>query len=332
MEKTQTPSDKEINKAIHRLFWRSMLKFRRDFWLIQLHIVYFIIFTAVFFVEIAYGLEAIVDNRYDDLWTHITRMLLGLAASFVVFIIGGRAFNRHQVNNAKNVVQILFNNYMAKDYQFFEDQHVGALSAYAARMRQATNDYTRVFMFDIVRIVSIVGTGIVVLLVYSPVLALVTLFCMSFVLLSVFGAQKYRTKYRKHTSETESQLAGVLGDSLSHATVVKSFGAQDYESKRLDSSLDAWRLSQRKVWDLGVTIANLRNILLITTMIILLLVSARMYKNGEIGIAVITLVQLYVVRLVAVTVEITDIVKLYEPESRIKTSVPLRLKVGSILA
>src|SRR5262249_30598532 len=112
--------------------------------------------------------------------------------------------------------------------------------------------------------------------------------------------------------EAGSELAGVVGDALGQATVVKSFASEGYEEKRLDKSLAKWSERQYKSWLSSVPSDMGRMFLAACVMAVLLLMTSRLYQNHTISIAIVALVQLYVVRLVTMTQSIADSIKTLE--------------------
>ncbi len=122
----------------------------------------------------------------------------------------------------------------------------------------------------------------------------------------------YRLKYRRQVSQASSHLAGLLGDALSHGAAVKAFAQESYEERRLVAPTKDWRQALLKSWDLFTPQNFTRNFLLAITMSLLLVVSSRLYQEGTISIAVIALVQLYVIRLINTTIDLAEIIKQYE--------------------
>jgi ABC-type multidrug transport system fused ATPase/permease subunit len=107
-------------------------------------------------------------------------------------------------------------------------------------------------------------------------------------------------------------MSGVIGDSLTHSTTVKSFAAEEYESSRLNKSLNRWKQAQYRAWITGIPAIVSRNFFTAITIASLLLITSRMYQDGSISIAVVALVQLYVIRMITATQEISEIIRDYE--------------------
>lgn len=300
-------------REVHRLFWRAMLQTRLYFGVtVVCHVPAFLVVHVLVPLEIAYGIEAIITRHFTQVAHYAWTALILTVVANAVLAVGTRAFNRNGVYGGGFVQRQIFMNYLDKDYDFYGNNYIGTLGAQAARIRDAFTDYNRIVLFDIPRNLVIIIASLIVLAVNSPVLALITVACMAVVLTTNILFSSYRLKYRRQVSQASSQLAGVLGDALSHGTAVKSFAQEAYEEQRLIEPLQNWEKVQLKSWDLFTPQSFTRSILLAITMSVLLVVSAHLYQAGTISIAIIALVQMYVIRLMNVTLEVSEIIKQYD--------------------
>ncbi len=304
--------DKKVTRYIHKIFWTGMFQNKKYLTIGYTNMV------AIFFAHVyipllvAYAIQAIINRRFDLVSNYVTQIILLLIIYNLISAFSTWGLNRTGIGAAAYVQKKIFNNYLNKDYEFYSDNYIGALGAQAARLRDALIDYHLMMHVDGPKIIVIILASTVVLAYHSPLLALITLGCMAFVLSYTVFSSKYRLKYRRMVSQASSELAGVMGDSLSHGSTIKSFATEDYENKRLLNSLAVWEKAQLKSWDL-FTPANVgRNILSTLTICVLLIVTSRMYQQNDISIAVVALVQLYMIKLIGITLDIATIIKLYE--------------------
>lgn len=313
MIKKDLERDKQVTSAVHKLFWRSMTGKKLYFAtaVIASPPAFFLI-NIFAPLQTAYGIQAII-NRDFDLVTHQAWLVLLYATlGSLLLAVGAWAINRIGVIGGSSVQRSVFRNYLNKDYDFYSNNYIGALGSQAARLRESFTDYSLMMLFDIPKIIVIVMAGLVVIATHSLLLAGVTLFAMFFTLSVTIIFSIFRLKYRRIVSQSSSHVAAVLGDALSHATTVKSFGNEEYEQNRLEPALNKWRQAQLRSWDLANPVNIIRIILLAITTGALLIISAKLYQKGIIPIAIVALVQLYVIRLVTVTLEIGDVIKKYE--------------------
>jgi ATP-binding cassette subfamily B protein len=305
--------DKQVVRYIHRLFWRAMLQRRVDFALAAvLHIPFFFINSTYIPLQIAYGLQAIINHRFDQVQGHAIAVAVASVIGVACFSVATWAFNRMGVAAQKYVQEQVFLNYLQKDYEFFTNTYVGALGAQAVSMRDAIGVYDLTMLFNIPRYLTVIVAGLVVITINSWWLALVTVGCIGIAFSFSIMASKYRLRYRRELSEAGSELAGVVGDALSHGVNVKSFSNEQYELQRLHKAMTPWGNVLTKTWNLAIPQNGGRSILMALTAVVLLLVSSSMYRSGTISVAIVALIQLYVMRLMTTAVEISDTIKVYD--------------------
>ena len=313
MSRADKQRDKHITRQIHRLFWQGNLANKKTFtlWLLNRPLAIFV-YNILIPIQIAFCLQAIITQHFERVG-HYAIMIIVLSLVYcVLWGLGGKAICRNGAIGAAYIQRRVFANYLQKDYEFYNSTYLGALSAQAVRMRDAFNEYNQV-MLNVGPIqVIVVISSIVVIALNSWMLALVTLFGMGLVLGFTIGSSRWRLRYRRELGEAGSELAGVVGDALGQATVVKSFASEGYEGKRLDKSLAKWSERQYMSWLSSVPSDMGRMFLAACVMAVLLLMTSRLYQDHRISIAIVALVQLYVVRLVTMTQSIADSIKTLE--------------------
>lgn len=305
--------DKAVTRYINRLFWRALTRNKLYFTLTAtMHAPFFFVQHVYMPLQIAYGIEAIFRRSIADVTHHVWLLVIGAIVGNILFAIATWAFNRNGITSHKEIQRQVFSNFLSKDYDFYANHYVGSLGSHASQLREAINQYDRLMFFDIPKAAVTVIAGLVVIAFGSPVLALVTVIAMMLILAHIVLFSNYRLPYRRKVSQAASVLSGVIGDALSHGVTVKSYANETHELKRLEGSLDAWGVAQLKSWDLFTPFNSVRNLMVTACTALLLIVSARLYIDGTISVAVVVLVQLYVVKIMMVAVDIGEIIKAYE--------------------
>ena len=307
---TERQRDRHITRQVHRLFWQGNLANKRTFfvWMLTRPAAIFI-YNILIPIQLAYGLQAIL-TRHFDLVGHYALMIIVLALAYcVLWAIGGQAICRNGVIGAAFVQRKVFANYLQKDYEFYNSTYLGALSSQAVRLRDSFNEYNQIVLnMAPIQVIVVVST-ITVIAYNSLPLALVTLVGIGLVLGFTILSSRWRLRYRRQLGEASSVLAGVVGDALGQATVVKSFASEPYEEERLATSVEAWADSQYKSWLSSIPSDLGRMFLAAAAMAAILLTTAHLYQSRAISIAIVALVQLYVIRLVTMTQSIADSIK-----------------------
>lgn len=298
---------------MHRMYWSAH---RARPVLFALVIVFMPLYMFCINIALPYvtskGLQAILERRFDDIAIYMWLIAGVMLASIIAMVIAILSFNRTDALGAKLLQRQAFDNFLRKDYEFFANTRIGALGGFVSDLREGSIEHSRIFLFEVPKIATILITGITIIALESVILAGATLLCVvalsSFVLLF----SKWRLQFRRAVSESRAALSGRLLDALSHGTTVKSFAQESHELARIEVPTETWAKHQLKTWDLFIPMNGGRNILLGLMLAALLFVSAHEYQQGSISISVLVLVQLFVVRLLTISIEVGEVVKAYD--------------------
>lgn len=305
--------DKTVTRAIHNLFWRAMFKQRIALFITYLcNIPSFFIFNVLLPLHVAYGIQAIIASDVARVQHQAIIIVVITVVNTLLFAIGTYSHHRVNVDGAVYVQREVFNNYLSKDIDFYASRQIGALGADAMSLRAAFQDYSLQVTQYVPRLSIVVVLGTLLIAIKSPPLGAVTAVFVGIIVAETAVVAQLRLKYRRRVSQARSQLAGAIGDPLSQAPSVKSFAQEAYENHRLSGPLTLWRNAQIKTFDTSIPHTMLRHSLLGLTMAGLLVVSVHLYIDHRISIAIVALVQLYVIRVVTASVEIGEVLKDYE--------------------
>lgn len=313
MSTTYQQRDREISRQITKLFWHANFVDGKNFivWLFTRPLG-LLIYNVLIPFQIAYALQAIITRDFDSVGGYaLTVLAMGVAYS-ILWGIGGVAICQNGKIGTVWLQREVFTNYLQKDYEFFNNNYVGSLGSQATRLRDAFNDYCTLTMNSVMRLAIIVGASILIIAYHSWLLALVTVISMLLILSFTIASSRWRLKYRRLLSESSSETAGVIGDALSQGVTVKSFASEEFEMSRLDHTLKKLADHQYWSWMSSIPADIGRMLLAAVAMALLLVLTAHLYQQNSIPIAIVVLVQLYVVRLVMATNEIADTIKGYE--------------------
>jgi ATP-binding cassette subfamily B protein len=308
-----TKRDREAARATHKLFWRANFADGTGFliWLFTRPPA-LLIYNVIIPFQVAYALQAIITRHFDDV-PHYAFIIFALGIVYcVLWTIGGVAICRNGRAGIDYIQKKVFSNYLQKDYEFFNNTFLGALGSQATRLKDSFNEYNTLLLNGVAKQTIVISASVAIIAYQSLMLALVTLLSMLLVLGFTVISSKWRLKYRRSLSEANNEVAGVIGDALGHGSTVKSFAAEDYEKNHLDISLKKQIETQYWSWMSSIPADVGRMLLAAAATVVLLLLTANMYKEGNISIAIVVLVQLYVIRLVNSTQEIAELIKAYE--------------------
>lgn len=313
MGKQEAKNDRLVTQATTRLFWDALFQTKVKFWVSSIgHSTNFFINGVLVPLLIAYAVQDIIKGNFDTVTSYAFGILGVALFAGAIQYIAVWTFNRAGTTGVAYVSRRMFSNYLAKDYEFFGNNFVGSLGSHITTTKKAFLDYQLLIGFNGPRIAVTIVASLIVVWIQAPLLALVIVASMLANISFIFFFSRYRLQFRKAVSEASSKVAGVVGDAMSHGTTVKSYASETYEQKRLDSAMGGYVRAQLKSWDLFIPAAFMRNMISVITVAVLLVVSARLYEQGKISIAIIALVQLYVVRLMNTMIEVGELIKAYD--------------------
>lgn len=313
MPSQQSARDRTVNRKIHRLNWDAFLVQKWSLYLTYLmRVPAYVIQHALVPLFIAYSLQAIIERQFTDV-PGLVAIIIGLSLAQVIMMgVGAWAVSNNAVVAAAAIQNRVFKNYLAKDYEFYSNNFMGALSANAIRLREASTEYGLVFTLDIPKQIVTVFAGLLVIGWQAPLLALITFACMAALFTYTIAMSRWRLKFRRKLSQAGSELAGALTDSIGQAQMVKSFAAETYEQSHIEASLSPWQKAQKTVWLTSIPADAGRYMFMAIAIGILLLSTAHLYQQGTIPIAIVALVQLYVIKMITTVSDIADLIKRYE--------------------
>ncbi len=311
--KADVQRDRQVMRHLHGLFWRGNVANKWTFigWLLLRPPAVFV-YNILIPIQIAYGLQAIINRQFDQVMHHGVMIVVLALVYCVLWALGGLAICKNGAIGGSYVQRTVFANFLTKDHEFYNTTFIGSLSAQASRLLDAFNQYNQIMIASLPEQIIVVVASIAIIAYNSMPLALVTLVAMALVLSYTIASSRWRLRYRRKLSEASSELAGVVGDALGQASTVKSFASEDYERTRLDSVISVWARRQYVSWATSIPSDIGRMLLAAGAVAVLLVMTARLYQQHAISIAIIALVQLYVVKLITTTQEIADSIKNYE--------------------
>lgn len=313
MPQNYTETDRAATKATHKFFWEAMLvdSFNFVLWLLTRPAALFVYNVVIPFL-VAFGLQAIITKQFSEVNRYALLILLAGLTYCTLWSLGGVAICKNGKAGTEYLQETIFSNFLNKDYEFYSSTYLGSLGLQATSLKEAFNQYCTLVMNSVVRQAVIVISSIAIIAYQSLMLAVITLISMSLILSFTIASGRWRLKYRRLLSEANSEVAGIEGDALGHGTTVKSFAAEDYEKKRFKAALKKQTEVQYWSWMSSIPSDVGRMLLAAVATLVLLILTARLYKDGSISIAIVVLVQLYVIKLVNSTQEIADLIKVYE--------------------
>lgn len=313
MPKLDERRDKEVIRKIHRLFWRGSCADLPALivWLCTKPVAAVLYNIAIPF-QIAYVLQAIIDRNFSSIPQYAYN-ILGFAVGYCVLgWFGAIAISRNNRAGINYVQREVLANFLAKDYEYYTNAHVGTLSSQASQMKIAFNNYTATLNESLADQAVIIMTGVAIIACQSLALAIGTVLIILVLLAVTVLSMKWQWKHRQELVSSHDEVNGELGDILDHATTVKSFAAESYEKSRLDKSFSTLASTQYRSWLAFLLPDQGRQLLAAIAILVVLILTAHLYEDNSISIAVVLLIQLYMIKIIAASSQISAVLKHYD--------------------
>ncbi len=185
-----------------------------------------------------------------------------------------------------------------QDYSFFSDRFSGSLVTQASRFAKVYSTFHDTIFFDLVP--QLLGTLIAVGVIcyYNLLIGLLVLAIWTIAQIVVVNFGLRRLPMRRLAVAKESEQVGELADVITNAITVKTFGAEDRETRRYNIinlarskfMIRSWHRAVRNGWIVESICAVLQMVILVGGII-------EVY-NKSIGIATFLLFQIYILRII----------------------------------
>src|SRR5229473_1712868 len=136
MSGTFTSRDREVARTTHKLFWKANFADGAGFiiWFLCRPLALFIYNILIPFA-VAFCLQAIITRNFDKVNRYAIEVVLMALAYCVLWAIGGVYISRNGRIGTDYIQRRVFENYLEKDYEFFNNTMLGTLGTQANKIR-----------------------------------------------------------------------------------------------------------------------------------------------------------------------------------------------------
>ncbi len=184
-------------------------------------------------------LQKISDGNYDvhNLWQSFNKELISYALAVIMTGIVGWRINIWLIWNLemrvlRDIAQRVFNHLIRLDADFHANRFGGSLVSQTNKLVGSYIRFADAFVFNLYTLVIGMVATIIILGPRVPIYAFgLIVLSVIYMVGTVYFSRPVREANR-HQAEQESKQTGQLADSISNIMAVKSFAAEDHESKR----------------------------------------------------------------------------------------------------
>jgi ATP-binding cassette subfamily B protein len=235
----------------------------------------------------------------------ITSLLLVLLSySGIVFIgwIGRRIQMLSLMNLEAKVMVDLYNKAFAyligHSHDFFTKNFAGTLQRRVSKYSQSFESVLDIFTFGFFS-TGVFAIGVIIVLTQRNVYLGLGLLVWTVVFIWIQTVMtRWRQPLRVARSTEESNVTGVLSDSISNQSTISLFAADTHERSILGSALDKWYRATMRSWNADAWIMGVQGLLAIAIEIAILAGAVLLWRQGLLTVGDFVLIQVYILTLI----------------------------------
>ncbi len=223
-------------------------------------------------------------------------MIVGLhLVGWMGFRITGYATGALIPRILRDLETTAFRYLMGHSYQFFADSFAGSLVRRVGRLSRAYSDIADVFLFNLLPLV--VSSAWVLFFVSSrnSMIALAFLLWIVLFITLNFYSVRIRHQLRVERAAKDSEVTGVLADTLTNAVNVKLFTGFEREAERFQTLAEERRVLHTRMWWLGESNALVQNLLMFCIEAVVMGGAVYFWSQGTLSVGDIVLFQTYLI-------------------------------------
>ncbi len=245
-----------------------------------------------YFLSIAVGTLTSKDTGalYHNLWLAGIFALIGVITN----IIGYQVAARHESKVRSRLVRSTMLGLLAKDYSFFSNQKIGALTGRFIDFINGHIDLQVLITMRIANFVLNVSLGLFLIGQHTPLLALIVSGLIVLLLVQVRISRRLRSGLRIRRKELVGEVNGYAADVITNYMTVKTFATEKQEIRALDKLNGEFRDVYVKDYQWMSLEGTGRVLTMHVVQLISVAVIASMLMSGtiELGIAIFTIAYL----------------------------------------
>lgn len=235
-----------------------------------------------------------------------------VAFGFLVNILSFRTIVRYEAKVNMDIANDIATQLINKDYTFFSNQKVGALTSKFNDLLGGFQQLEDVFIVKSIgtMLPLLFGAGLVAK--QSPILALILVALLIVILAQIRFGLLIRKPYREERKELRSSITGEVADSITNSLVVKTFANEKSEIHHLSKQTERLKNLWTKDISIAVTEGAIRQLITSSIQVIAIVVAIWQVQTGTIDVGAAIFALAYLQRVSAQLFQLGEIVNGYE--------------------
>ena len=219
-----------------------------------------------------------------------------IALSFVE--IRDALFSKVSQYSIRQISLTMFQHLHNLSLQFHLNRQTGGLAKYIDRGTKGIDFLLRYVLFNIApTFLEVFLVSGILFYLYGPWYAIITLLTIGFYSYLTFVITEWRNVFRKRMNKADNDVSAKMIDSLLNFETVKYFNNENFESNRLDQSLEEYELAANQSRHTLSMLNIAQTFIIMSGITIMLVMSVYGIKNGDIDVGGFVVINAYMLQL-----------------------------------
>lgn len=196
-----------------------------------------------------------------------------------------------------NLSNQAFSNILRHSYEFFSNSFVGSLSRKVNRFASAYETIFDQLAFSLVPLFVTTATMLFVIFSRSQIIGIFILLWFVILLYLNYIAIKWKQKFEEERAAADTKVGGIISDSLTNTTTIKSFSAIAHEEGIYGAAVEALRKIRFFTWNINEVIRGVQGLFTVVVEVVVMVGSFKLYQQGLLTIGDFVLFQTYILGL-----------------------------------
>ncbi len=249
------------------------------------------------FIDILATNQTYTPEIIEQAWRQLYITIGLMAAVFVLWKSSGYITALVESRVIKRILDSAFKYLIGHSHNFFANSFAGSLVKRLGRLEATYETLVDMLIFEVVNSSTALAVIVVSVFFFNPWLGLVVMIMIfsAVYLHIVFGRIKYR-KFDLPLSAMDSECGAAQADAISNISVIKNFGAEEFEQKHFAKVTTKFEKQLFRTWSFGMTFDSILDFVIQLFRVILLVVSLIFVLNGQITAANFVVIQVFMFR------------------------------------
>jgi ATP-binding cassette subfamily B protein len=219
-----------------------------------------------------------------------------IALSFVE--IRDALFSKVSQHSIRQISLNMFKHLHSLSLQFHLNRQTGGLAKYIDRGTKGIDFLLRYVLFNIApTFLEVFLVSGILFYLYGPWYAIITLLTIGLYSYLTFVITEWRNVFRKRMNKADNDVSTKMIDSLLNFETVKYFNNENFESNRLDQSLEEYELAANQSRHTLSMLNIAQTFIIMSGITIMLVMSVYGIKNGDIDVGGFVIINAYMLQL-----------------------------------